>query len=127
MSRSFANRRFLEAATLVRQEPGRDNEYGEWVSGEETRTEITVVSAPPDAAKTRDVLPEGVRLSESRMFWIEGVEVKPLRTGTDATEGDVIEHQGTCYRVNQVEQCPGFVDVLGVREGGSDQADDTGP
>ena len=73
---------------------------------------------PPDAAKTRNVLPEGTRLSESRMFWIAGVEVKPVRVGTGATEGDVIEYKGTRYRVNHVEQWPGFVEVLGVREEG---------
>ena len=118
MKRPFANRRFLEAATLIRQEPGTDNEYGEWVSGQETRTDITVVSAPPDAAKMRDVLPEGTRLSESRIFWIDGIEVKPVKVGLNATEGDVIEHKGTRYRVNQIEEWPGFVEVLGVREEG---------
>ncbi len=116
MRKPFANRRFLEAATLIRQEPGGDNEYGEWVPGQETRTDITIVSAPPDAAKMRDILPEGARLSESRMFWIDGVEVKPVRVGTGATEGDVIEYKGTCYRVQHVEEWPGFVEVLGVRE-----------
>ncbi len=116
MSRPFANRRFQEAATLIRQEPGGDNEYGEWVPGQETLTDITVISAPPDAAKMRDVLPEGSRLSESRTFWIEGVEVKPVRVGTDATEGDLIEYKGVQYRANQVEEWPGFVEVLGIRE-----------
>lgn len=118
MRMPFANRRFLEPATLIRQEPGGDNEFGEWVPGQETRTGITVVSAPPDAARMRDVLPEGVRLSESRIFWIDGVEVKPVQVGLNATEGDVIEHKGTRYRVNQIEEWPGFVEALGVREEG---------
>ena len=118
MSRPFASPRFHRIATLIRQEPGGDNEYGEWVPGQETLTDITVISAPPDAAKTRDVLPEGVRLSESKIFWIAGVEVKPVRVGTGATEGDVIEYKSTRYRVNHVEQWPGFVEVLGVREEG---------
>ena len=118
MSRPFANRRFLEPATLIRQEPGSWNQYGEWVVGSVVQTGLTLVSAPPDGAKMRDVLPEGSRLSESRMFWIEGVEVKPVRVGTGATEGDVIEYKGTRYRVNHVEQWPGFVEVLGVREEG---------
>ena len=118
MRKPFASPRFHRIATLIRQEPGGDNEYGEWVSGQETRTDITVVSAPPDAAKMRDVLPEGTRLSESRTFWIDGVEVKPVKVGLNATEGDVIEYKGTRYRVNHVEQWPGFVEVLGVREEG---------
>ena len=116
MSRPFASPRFHRIATLIRQEPGGDNEYGECVPRQETRTEITLISAPPDAGKTRGVLPEGVRLSESRMFWIAGVEVKPVRVGTDATEGDVIEYKGIRYRAYQVEGWPGFVEVLGVRE-----------
>ena len=116
MSRPFASPRFHRIATLIRREPGGDNEYGEWVPGRENRTDITVISAPPDAGKTRDVLPEGVRLTESRMFWIAGVEVNPVRVGAAATEGDVIEYKGTCYRAYQVEEWPGFVEVLGVRE-----------
>ena len=42
--------------------------------------------------------------------------MKPVRVGPGATEGDVIEYKGTRYRVNHVEQWPGFVEVLGVRE-----------
>ena len=115
MSRPFTSRRFQEPAVLVRQEPGQ-RVNGRWEPGTETRTDITLVSAPPDAAKIRDVLPEGARLSESRTFWTGGVEVKPVRVGSDATEGDVIEYQGIRYRAYQVEEWPGFVEVLGVRE-----------
>ena len=118
MTRPFTSRRFLEVATLIQQEPGRDNDYGEWVPGRETRTEVTVVSAPPDAAKIRDVLPEGARLSNSRTFWIESVEINPVRVGANAAEGDVIIYQGIRYRANHVEEWPGFAEVLGVREEG---------
>ena len=50
------------------------------------------------------------------MFWIEGIEIHPVRLGSDATEGDVIEYKGIRYRAYQVEEWPGFVEVLGVRE-----------
>ena len=115
MSRPFTSSRFGEPATLIRQAPGQ-HVNRRWVPGQETLTEITVVSSPPNAATMRDVLPEGARLSASRMFWIEGVEVKPVRVGTDATEGDVIEYESTRYRAHHVEEWPGFVEVLGVRE-----------
>ena len=109
-------RRLKESATLVRQEPGNDNEYGEWAEGAEIRTEMTFVSAPPDAAKMRDLMPEGTRLSESRTFWIEGVEIKLATTGANPTQADVIEYGDKRYRAHHVEEWPGFVEVLGVRE-----------
>ena len=115
MTRPFTSRRFLEAATLIRQDPG-SRVNGRWMPGQESRTDITVVSAPPDAAKMRDVLPEGARLSESRTFWIEGVEVMPGRTGANAAEGDVVEYGSARYMTHPVEEWPGFVEVLGIRE-----------
>ncbi len=105
----------MEPATLIRQEPGQ-RVNGRWVPGQEVLTDITAVSAPPDAAKMRDVLPEGTRLSESRTFWIEGVEIESVRVGANATEGDVIEYDGTRYKAHHVESWPGFVEVLGIRE-----------
>ena len=110
MSRPFTSKRFRRSATLIRQEPGGDNEYDEWVPGQETRTDITVVIAPPRRRED-----SGCAARRSAAL---GVEVKPVRVGTGATEGDVIEYKGTRYRVNQVEQWPGFVEVLGVREEG---------
>ena len=115
MNRPITSRRFRESATLIRQQSGQ-RVNRRWVPGAETRTEITVVSAPSDAAKMRDLLPEGARLSESRTFWIEGSDVQPVRIGDNATEGDVIEYQDTRFRVQHVESWPGFVEVLGARE-----------
>ena len=118
MSRPITSSRFRESATLIRQEPGARNEYGEWVSGPETRTDVFVVSAPPDKAETRDILPEGARLSESRMFWIEGPDVDTVRVIGKTAEGDAIEHNGARYIVRHVEDWSreGFVEVLGIRE-----------
>ena len=117
MTRPFTSKRSQEPATLIRQEPG-SRVNGRWVPGQETETDITVVSAPPDAAKMRDMLPEGTRLSESRMFWIEGVEIQPVRLGTDATEGDMVEYKGVRYRAHNVEDWGDFVEALGIREEG---------
>ena len=115
MSVALASRHALEPATLIRQEPG-SRVNGRWVPGQETETDITVVSAPPDAAKMRDMLPEGTRLSESRMFWIEGIEIQPVRLGSDATEGDMVEYKGVRYRAHNVEDWGDFVEALGIRE-----------
>ena len=114
MRKPFANRRFLEPATLIQRGPDEIVNRRP-VPGAEKRTDITVVSAPPDAAKMRQMLPEGTRLTESRTFWIAGVTVEPVRVGANASGGDVIEHKGTRYRVQHVEEWPGFVEVLGVR------------
>ena len=119
MPRPFTSPRFREDATLITQEPGRDNNYGEWVPGPEIRTAITVVSAPPSAATARDVLPEGARLQDWRTFWFEH-SASPLRVGESQTEGDVIEYDGVRYRMRHVQdwQPHGFVEVQAVREDG---------
>ena len=118
MNRPITSRRFRESATLIRQEPGGRNEFGEWVPGPETRTDVDVVSAPPDKAEVRDILPEGSRLSEWRMFWIEDQAVEAVHVVGEAAEGDAIEHNGARYTVRHVEDWSphGFVEVLGVRE-----------
>ena len=77
MSRSFASKRFQEPATLIQRGPDEIVNRRP-VQGAEKRTDITVVSAPPDAAKMRQMLTEGTRLTESRTFWIEGVKVDSL-------------------------------------------------
>ena len=118
MSRSFASKRFQESATLIQRGPDEIVNRRP-VPGAEKRSDITVVSAPPDAAKMREMLPEGTRLTESRTFWIAGVTVEPVRVGANASEGDVIEYGGVSYRAQHVEAWPGFVEVLGIREEGS--------
>ncbi len=116
MSRPFANR-LREPATLIQRGPDEIVNRRP-VPGAEKRTDITVVSAPPDAAKMREMLPEGTRLTESRTFWIAGVMVEPIRVGANASGGDVIEYGGVSYRAQHVEAWPGFVEVLGIREVG---------
>ena len=93
MSRFFASKRLKEPATLIQRGPDEIVNRRP-VPGAEKRTEITVVSAPPDAAKMRQMLTEGTRLTESRTFWIEGVKVEPVRVGANASGGDVIEYGG---------------------------------
>ena len=116
MRRPFANR-VKEPATLIQRGPDEIVNRRP-VPGAEKRIDITVVSAPPDAAKMREMLPEGTRLTESRTFWIEGVTVEPVGVGANASEGDEIEYRGVSYRAKHVEPWPGFVEVLGIREEG---------
>ena len=117
---SFGTRRHREAGTLIRQASGT-YVAGIWTPGAETSTDVTVISAPTSAARARDVLPEGARLSDSRTFWLEQ-QAEPLRVGADQTEGDVIEHRGTRYRLLSVyDWTPHtFVEVVGIREEGQE-------
>ena len=126
MSRPFASPQFLrkfgESAVLIRQAPGHHNEFGEWAPGAEERFPLSVVSAPPSMATLREILPEGARLQDARQFWFEEYNAEPLRVGTEATEGDVIEYVGIRYRVRHAQDWHphGFLDVLAVREEGQD-------
>ena len=119
MSRHTIGKRFRETATLIRHEPGAYNEYGEWVSGAEVPMEVTVVSAPTDAATVRNVLPEGVRLQDARRFWLPD-HPQPVRLGAEASSGDILQYAGVRYRVHHAEDWRphGFVEVLAIREEG---------
>ena len=121
MSRPITSRRFREAATLIRQEPGRWNDYGEWEEGAAQRTDIVLASSPLGLGARREDLPEGARIENSRRFYLE-VEAAPVRTGEPATEGDVIEYADLRWRIKRVVDFRphGFVEALGVREEGQD-------
>ena len=90
---------------------------GKWEPGAETRTALTVVSAPPSGATARDVLPEGARLRDARTFWLEE-HAEPIRVGEGQTEGDIIEYDSTRFRISDVQDWRphGFIEVLGIRE-----------
>ena len=119
MSRSFVSpqylRRFGELAVLIQQRGHASR--GRWIPDEETRTPLTVVSAPASHAAMRDVLPEGARLSDWRQFWF-AMQSDPVRIGEEQADGDAIEYQGVRYMLRQVADWGQFVEVLGVREEG---------
>ena len=120
MTRPITSPRFRERATLI-QESGSYGNGGGWISGAVTRSQVIVVSAPPNAATVRNIAPEGARIQDMRMFWVEQ-ETKPLRVGANQTDGDVIEYNGLRYRIRHVHDWRphGFVEALGVREDGQD-------
>ena len=93
--------RWAEDAVLIRQQPGR-YERGLWVESEPERIALQAITAPASMATVRDVLPEGTRVQDARTFWVDGVEVAPLRPESGTT-ADEIEYQGTRYRVQEVQ------------------------
>ena len=107
-------RRMREPAVIVRQAPGYRGDDGVWVAGSEERKDVKVVTAPASMAELREALPEGSRLQDARRFWVE-TDVQPLRVGEAATGSDLIEYQGTRYRVQHSQDWGPFDEVLAVR------------
>ena len=121
----FAERAFLEDIRLIRQTAGSRNEYGEYVPGTETATDMKAATNPVQRGSWADILPEGTRLSDYREFHLaaNAGQVASVRSGTDQTEADIIEYRGVRYAVQDVEDyvaeaAPAswrFVSVLAVR------------
>ena len=98
-----------ESARLIRESMGGRNEYGEYVEGTITQTDITIVTAPL-SGEERAILPEGLREIETRKFWLrEDIEVID-----DDHIGDKIEYLGKEYRMVSVDQWGDrYVEALG--------------
>ena len=103
MTLQTIGQRWAEDAALVTEAPGRRNDYGEWVAGDTSRTDIRPVTAPPNTATMREVLPEGTRLEDARTFWLDGPDIAPVHAGAQGAAADVIEYQGTRFRVHMVQ------------------------
>ena len=88
---------------------GSRNDYGEYVEGTITQTDIKVVTAPL-SGEERAILPEGLREIETRKFWLrENIEVID-----DDHIGDKIEYLGKQYRMVGVDQWGDrYVEALG--------------
>ena len=99
-------------ATLVYfTTPGDYTDAGTWEPGQTAEREIRVVTAPV-SGKDRDLLPEGLRLSDVRKFWtLERADT--VRPG--ANDGDVIRYAGNEYRVTIVDDWGGFRELTAVR------------
>lgn len=111
-------RAFSAPIDVLVESAGSRNQYGEWVPGKTTVTTTRGASAPVtsgQAADLRDVLPEGTRLSDSRIFWLT-TPVQPLRVGDNATDGDRIRYNGIEYRVLRVEDWDGVTEAVCIRE-----------
>lgn len=107
--RHYGSPSFMPVDVVV-QSSGSRNEYGEFVAGATTTTEMHAVTTPL-GGEERDVLPESARLSDVRLFWLTE-SVEPLRA---LTEGDRIIWEGTTYTALRAERWPGHWRVMGVR------------
>ncbi|MCY3784574.1 MAG: hypothetical protein OXG79_12440 [Chloroflexi bacterium] len=89
--------RYQEPAVLIRQAPG-ERVGGRAAPGPESRTSITIETAPAPTGMVRDVAPEGARLQDWRVFYAYvGVALLHLTAGADE-----IEYGGRRYRVRTV-------------------------
>ena len=110
-SRIFGAANLTESVTIERQTAGAYNDFGEWVAGAPTTETVDAVVAPIDG-RTRDTLPENLRASEARTFWIRG-NVNPIRAGE--SDGDLIVYDTFVFRVVQTQQWgDAFVECLGA-------------
>lgn len=103
-SRILASPHLTEDAVLVRFADGTRNEYGEWVEGGETTTDIRVVTEP-FSGTDRENLPEGVREAEGRKFWTT-LPVTAVKAGTQ--DGDLIRYDSKDYKVVRLNAWGGF-------------------
>ena len=105
---------FREPAVLITQAPGH-RVQGNMVAGASTRTPVQLVTAPASAGQVRRVQPEGARIEDWRMFWLDPI-TKPLRVGPNQTDSDVIEYRDIRYRLRSVrDYSPDGIEVVGVR------------
>ena len=81
---ALSNVGFVESAFLLREAVGDRDDDGVWVPGAITATTVSVVQAPI-TGQERNTLPEGMRDSDVRKFWVMG-DVASLRYGR--TDGD---------------------------------------
>ena len=124
---------FGESAVVIRRGEGDRNEDGVWARAAATRTGITVASAPILAEQASVIVPDGVRLDSVRQFWAPADSVRPIKVGSNPSDADLIEHDGTIYRVTSVQNWGGFQEIVGQylraapSDGDSDDDDDDSP
>ena len=105
-----------EPATLKRRAPGTRNDYGEFVEGAETSTDILVNSQPPPGKdrwsnRVRELEEGGLRLQGAVVFYTQ-TELRPAAEGVGA---DIVEYSGTLYTISAVENWGGFFAALATR------------
>ena len=84
VSRLFTSPNLSESATLVRQEAGCRNEYGEYIEGCESRNDIAVITAPSSSGKQL-VLPSA------------GGRKKPVASGQRKVSKPLTVMSATCW------------------------------
>ena len=94
----------LTPAQIVREAEGHRNEFGEWVPGETTTTDIQVVSEPL-GEQDRLLLEEGIRFAEGRKF-LTRAAASAVRAGV--SDGDLFRYGNETYRVVRLQDWGGF-------------------
>ena len=115
ISRSVAERllrspNVVEAATVIAYAPGRDNDFGEWVDGASTETDVELVTAPMSGTE-RQQLPESLRKRNVRKFWTFA-ELAAVTPGEN--DGDQVRHKGIEYRIIRLNDWGGFRELIAV-------------
>ena len=119
--RVIQGHRFGERAVLVQQANVRLR--GQTVKGAVVTTKVRLASAPLTVQSLytmREVLPEGLRLSQARQFWMvtpRSKYVLPIRVEGEKSTGDIIRYRETDFRViyhtDYSEE--GFIEIIGSR------------
>lgn len=102
---------FAEKATLLLREAGARNSYGEWVSGELVRHDVSLVTSPlsDGTARARELSEAGIRISGARLFWTVE-ELNPA--------GDLIEwpRGDRLWQVHSTARHDGFSETVALLE-----------
>ena len=108
VSRLLTSPNLSESATLVRQEAGCRNEYGEYIGGLRKPKRYSGYHGALEQWETASPT-FGRREEETRRFWTrESLEA------FDGHVGDMLEYLGELFLAMRVESwADGFVDVLG--------------
>ena len=102
-------------AQLVRIAEGSRNEYGEWLPGGETVTDLRVVTSPATtegSGQDREQLPEGLRKADIRKFWLQ-LEVAAIKAGVSG--GDLIRYDSQDWQAVKLNDWGGFRELLCVK------------
>ena len=104
---------FGEDAVLITHKPGDFDANNSFIPGAQTRAPVRVAAYPDTLTQARMVLPEGGRLEQTMMFYMQG----PVAVGPTEGTGDIVEYRGVMYRVKDVtDYGQGMVSVYAVRE-----------
>ena len=120
---------FSRDMVLLREAPGQDNEYNEWIPGAVTETEIEAVQAPSFVQSGGGsggiygfTSLEGIRQKGSLVFWIsteydsdQPVPI-PIQVGNEERGADKIRYNDKIYKIDEVQYWNGFCQCLGILE-----------
>ena len=102
---------FTEDAVLIKHAAGTRTQRGRFVEGAESQTDILVTSAPMSGSQ-RDLLPEGLRELESRMFWTTA-NAESIVAGE--SDGDFIRYDNTDYQIIMLDEWGAFRQMSTVK------------